>query len=298
MKKITKVFMLTALMVSGLTVVSSCGKGSSAEGSDASTESSGASAVEEVRNYGKYFIEKVSANELDSLQSTYPDISQAEALVALNSDTVMVSEITPGQYDVTLAPGVSLKVNRTDNGTITVTESSGLFSFPKDKLDTAEKTGMIKADMSDAEKQKLLNDNEYFNWLKKKASAKSGYAVSVTPGKLNKKNYSGAEGWNASMTLTVKNSSDKSISGSDYSITYKCKEWDGGSEDPYLITSTLHAKGVDISPNGSAQINISRGDADKFYDFKVVPAKGREDALKNDATTGGNEYQEYLNSKK
>lgn len=91
--------------------------------------------------------------------------------------------------------------------------------------------------------------------------------IEVSPGK--RKTREVGEGWNATMTLTVKNLSDSPVSGSDYSISYKSKEWGGGSEDPYSKTVTKSANGIDLGPNETGHITISRMNSDKFYDFKV-----------------------------
>ena len=93
--------------------------------------------------------------------------------------------------------------------------------------------------------------------------------IKVTPGKIKKKYYETAEGWKATMTVTVTNLSNSPVSGKDYKISYKSKEWGGGSEDPKAYTTTRSTNGIDLAPNGSGHITISRQDADKFYDFKV-----------------------------
>ena len=117
---------------------------------------------EEVRNYGKYFVEKLSANQLDSLKYTYPDLAVAESLVPVSSDTIVVIETNPGQYDGTLAKGITLKINRLEYGNITVTESKGLFAFPADKVDIAKKTGMITEATNELQKSQLLKNEKFF----------------------------------------------------------------------------------------------------------------------------------------
>ena len=118
---------------------------------------------EDVRNYGRYFIEKLSANQLDSLKASYTDIAKADSLVPFKSDTIMVVETSPGQYDMTLAEGISLKVIRSDDGNISVTESKGLFAFPTDKVDIAKKTGMWDENLSDTKINERLNDVDFLN---------------------------------------------------------------------------------------------------------------------------------------
>ena len=122
---------------------------------------------DEVRNYGKNFVEKLSANQLDSLTASYPDLVNAESLVPVQSDTILVAETAPGQFNVTLAEGITLKVNRSDDGNITVTESKGLFTFPDDKIELAKKTGMWDDNLSDDQLNDRLKDDDFFDYLKK-----------------------------------------------------------------------------------------------------------------------------------
>lgn len=122
---------------------------------------------EEVRNYGKYFVEKLSANQLDSLINSYPDLAKADSIMPIQSDTIIVAETAPGLFDMTLADGIVLKVSRDDGGNITVTESRGLFAFPPDKVEIANKTGMWNKSLNDAQASERIHDEEFFKWLKK-----------------------------------------------------------------------------------------------------------------------------------
>ena len=113
--------------------LSSCGgKGTTPEGP---------TPEEEVRSYGKDFVAKLTAKQLDSLKASYPDIVTADSIATLKSDTILVSETAPEQYDITLAEGVVLKATRSQDGNIEVISSRGLFAFPSDKMEMARKTG-------------------------------------------------------------------------------------------------------------------------------------------------------------
>ena len=62
-----KNFAFFVMLFAGIGLLASCGKKTTPE--------------EEVRNYGKYFVEKLNANQLDSLTASYPDISKADSIV-------------------------------------------------------------------------------------------------------------------------------------------------------------------------------------------------------------------------
>ena len=254
---------------------------------------------EEVRNYGKYFVEKVNANQLDSVKSSYPDIVKADSLIPVQSDTIMVMESAPGQYDVTLAERITLKVTRSEDGNIAVTESKGLFAFPSDKIDIAKKTGMVRESMNDKEIIEIIEDSDYFEWLKNEHLNKQGYVIKITPGKMNIISVPNAEAIIGKMNLTINNLSDRQVSGEAYNIFYKSYECDGGSDDSAeTFTITRKHNGIDLEPKENRIITVSIPEAMKFYDFKIKPVNGKEELIKYKYEPTGKEYQEYLDSKK
>lgn len=102
------------------------------------------------------------------------------------------------------------------------------------------------------------------------AAEKEKINIKITPGKLKKDFSDYSESWKSTMTVTLKNLSSSPVSGKDYTISYKSKEWGAGSENPKSKTVTRTAKGIDLGPNATGHITITRTDADKFSDFKIV----------------------------
>lgn len=272
MKKLSTILML--FVVIGLIV--SCGKKTTPE--------------DEVRNYGKYFVEKLNANQLDSLTASYPDIAKAHSIVTFQSDTIMVVETAPGQYDVTLAEGITLKVNRTNEGSISVTESKGLFAFPTDKVELAKKTGMWNESLTDAQASERIHDEEFFRWLKKVKSIKSSDIISL--GRTEGDGY-----WTRGFRYVV-NKTDQPIKGSDYQVIkkYGYAVFNGKDYDEGSGTELLH--GEDIPPHGSVKFEFSNsshgGEEISSVKLKLTPEQIQERFAK----FTGNEYQEYLDSKK
>ena len=166
-----------------------------------------------MRNYGKYFVEKLSANQLDSLKTGYPDIAKADSIIPVQTDTIMVVESAPGQYDMTLAEGITLKVSRSEDGQISVTESKGLFAFPADKVDLAKKTGIWDGNLSDVQLNERIKDEEFFKWLKKVKSIKSSDIIAL--GRTEGDGY-----WTRGFKYVV-NKTDQPIKGSDYQVIKK-----------------------------------------------------------------------------
>ena len=251
---------------------------------------------EEVRNYGKYFVEKINANQLDSLTASYPDISKADSIVPLQSDTIMVVETTPGQFDVTLAEGITLKVNRSDDGNISVTESKGLFAFPASKMDIAKKTGMWDDKLSDAQLNERMKDDEFFIYIRNKKEVKPSSILSIKQAKSSMSNRAAVMDMDY---VEVKNLTDIPVSGKDY---YLEDHWyytgiamyEDGDNDQKGISKE---NGKDIPPHGTVKYKKDFGfrmSHDLKIKWKLTPEQLQE---KFGAYTG-KEYQEYLNSKK
>lgn len=276
MKKLLSFFALSLILI---VIVSSCGKKISPE--------------DEVRNYSKYFLEKLSANQLDSLMDTYADISFADSIVPLQSDTIIIAESTPGNFDVTLMDGVTLKVNRDDEGKITVKESRGLFAFPADKVEIAKKTGMANDSISDKALANRLKDKDFFEFIHNQIEEKKNSILSYTKNLTITKNIAYMMD-TGSGYYTITNNTDKDIKGSDYNMIFKYTFIGMG----IVNSSTISEKGKDIPAKGSVRIpkDFTGHHVVEFRGIKInIP---EEELLSNYIPFTGKEYQEYLSSKK
>lgn len=303
MKKLTSI-RLSATMFVGAMIVAACGSNTGLDngGDKVSPEN-------EVRAFGKNFIEKLSANQLDSLKAVYPDIVNADSIATIQSDTIIVVKTAPGQYDMTLAEGVTLKVSRENDGNVSVAESKGLFAFPTDKVDIAKKTGMWNDSLNDGRLSERMKDEDFFKWYENYLDMKSAPNLSMEVGKkkVNKKwgpgDYDGQDELLTQEEQEVKviNNSSEPVSGKDYVISYGISKNTSMDPDIKSSKSTLKTKpGVDIQPNGTATITLYTDYT--MWDFKIVDPKiklkkNNDSHVKKYQPTG-NEYQEYLNSKK
>ena len=242
---------------------------------------------EEVRNYGKYFVEKLAANQLDSLKASYPDIAKADSIIPIKSDTIMLAEVVPGQYDMTLAEGITLKVRRSEDGNISVIESKGLFGFPADKVDIAKKTGMWDDKLSDTQLNERMKDEEFFKWIKKAKTVNTSDILSIK----------GKPGEYGTKGQYIQNNTDQNINASDYEVV---SEEGGYSIDigaPWRNKGVL--KGKPIPPHG--RVYYDTYDEGYSYDkITGIKLKLTSEQLQEKFTPAftGNEYQEYLDSKK
>lgn len=278
MKK-TNIFLLVAAsLIAAGSIMTSCAGGNKV------------SPQEEVRAYGKYFVEKLSANQLDSIKSTYPDIAKADSVAPIQSDTIIVVENEPGQFDLTLAEGITMKLNRSEEGNISVTETKGLFIFPSDRKELAEKTGMWADNLSDAQLADRLADNQFFDWLKKSKTVNSSdiIALGQTVG----------DGYYTEGYRYVVNKTDQPINASDYVVIrkYSYSVFNGDGYDESSGSEVLPGK--NIPPHGSVKFGFGSsshgGEQISGVKLKLTPEQLQE----RFAPYTGTEYQDYLNSKK
>ena len=247
----------------------------------------------EVTAFANDLAGKLSAGQLDSLKAAYPALAGAGAIVPLKGDSVtVVAASTPGQYDVTLAPGVTMSITRAADGSMTVNETRGLFSFPADRKEIAKKTGMWDDSLNDAQMAERMNDDAFFKKMNKQSSANTKNLISVGKMVITKE-WPGIEVEPGYGYFPLTNNSDIAIKGSDYNVVIKASNVYSGESWTYTES------GIDLAPKGSGRINVEfvpRCNPEKAsIKFKV----SEKDLMSRTAPAfTGNEYQEYLNSKK
>lgn len=287
MKKI-----ITGLML-GVTVLgfmSACGR--SDGNSKPSDESNNEAAIEEVRNFGKNFTQQASAGQLEALAASYPELSDVKTVVPLNSENIIVTQPEAGLYQITLADGVTMNVTRSDDGAIKIVDSHGLFVFPEDKVEIAKKTGMWNDNLSDAQLNERMKDEDFFKWVKNNGDVKINDIISV--GKTINDGGTGDLSDPNLYHVILTNNSNVPIKGSEYKI--KWEYW-----NPYQDHNPTYnyEKGKDIPANGTVRIDWSDGGESESY-LKGVKWNLSSEQLKEKfgKPFTGNEYQEYLNNKK
>lgn len=262
MKKFKALFLMSLSLATGVTMISSCG---------------GQKPEDEVRSYSRYFIEKLSANQIDSIQSSYPDIVKADSIIPIQSDTIIVVKTADGDFNATLMDGVILKINRSEDGKLSVKESMGLFAFPNDKLMIAKGTGMVTDSLSDVEIQEKLADEDYFKYIQKEINEKKNNILKINGG-------------------TVTNNTDKTIDGSEYTVTKAF--YVRGNYFSRGGTSYSSIKGKTLQPGESMKVSLVQALMGMEYLSGIKWNIPDDEVLAKYSPLTGKEYQEYLDSKK
>ena len=256
-----------------------------------------------VKKFATDLAMKVSKNQKDSLLSMWPDVAKADSLtLAFHADSISVEETeTPGTFKVKLGPNKELTVLRTDDGKMSVGETHGLFAWPEEKLEFAKKTGWVEPGMNDVQMAERFTDKDFEKSLIENFEKDFLKRLSIEH-KVPNSNFDADE---RESIYVVKNNSASTINGSDYEISIPFfKEMFMFDPSPKRWNETR--KGKTISPNGSVtyveKIVTERGDFSRtgpMFNGHTIVLKLKGKALFNKYYSAtGNEYKEYLASKK
>lgn len=248
---------------------------------------------QKVKDFAEKFASYVNTEQMDSVKALYPTIN-FNAMNKIPTASIEVKKKN-GNYQVIFSPTESIEVGKFGNGDLSVVGSKGIAVFPKEKLKLAEGTGMVKEGMNDVEIQDLLNDKGYFQWLNKKYFADGEYKIKIIPGKIRFSYPRNVEAVKGVITITLENLSDTPISGKDYTISYTAYESNGVTDyTRRYYNRQKRVNGKDLEPKGSTTLTLTAWETFKFFNFKIVPAPGKEALLSYDFHPTGKEYEEYL----
>ena len=251
-------------------------------------------AVADVRNFGKNFAEKASAGEFESFAATYPAITEAESIVPIKGENIIVAETSPGVYQIKFSEGVTLNVTRSQDGTIKIIDSHGLFVFPADKVEIAKKTGMWDDNLSDEQLSERMKDEKFFKYIHDQTKKKTSNII-----KIGKFIETPAEVWDPSNDgigyQILTNQTNTPISGSEYTIIKERYSGGAGGDPSEWIESS---KGQDLDANSTIRIKSWQG---MHFGSIITSIKWNltpQELQEKFASFNGKEYQKYLDSKK
>lgn len=248
---------------------------------------------DEVRDFAIHFAEKVKANQMDSVAILYPDAKGIEAMsIGYIPDSIAISEDGAGEYTVSYASGVKMKMKKNAGGTMTVNETYGMASFPTEELKFAQQTGMLDGDINDAELARRMADANFIPWLRdrfikyraKNLKVKGGMKVIKDIVYMMDTGIIGAD---------VANTTDRKIDGEDYKVVFKYRYVGMGGENVFKVEKP----GKDIEPGQTVTIT-TEFTGHEFPEKAYVDTQLSSDELfKKYFTPKGTEYREYLASK-
>lgn len=283
MKKISIYLLTLCLMFIGMT---SCGnKNGKLSDSNGVSETQSAENRQMVEAFIDKFVGYVNGNQLDSINAVFPS-ANFEAVTPLGSESYSIDENGDGTFKVSFGENQWIAVSQSGDGVITVTDSKSIATFPNDKVNIAKKTGMWDESLSDIKLNERMKDEDFFKFIKDQIKKKNenilivGKYVDTSSPEAN-----GRFGYNI-----LKNNSDVDIDPSDYSIIYYEFDFDN---EKYKTQA-----GKRIPAHGSIKLESSGGTMYGSYFEKIEWNLSDEEKAVKFASYTGNEYQEYLNSRK
>ncbi len=245
----------------------------------------------EVTDFAADFARKVQSGQVDSLKMVYPQIEDADSIaVTFVADSLRVDDTDKeGVYNVSYGNGVAVTVRMDGDGRMTVLDSRGLFAYPKEKEQFAIKTGALNGDLTDAEKAKrmvivdLMAEDIYSRYSDKRKNAIVNLGLTITKDIMFMMDEGAGH-------YTLKNTTDRPIKGSEYTVTWEDSYIGSGIEDTRYRTET----GKDIPANGTVKFPFAfTGHAGSSISKITMKELSNEEFMAG-YTPVGNEYEAYV----
>lgn len=246
----------------------------------------------DVKNLANEIGRQASKNMIDSVAAKYPQAAFADSLaLAFHPDSIEVSKSDQeGIYDVRFNSKASMKVKVADDGSLSVTESKGLFYYPAEKIAFAKKVGAFKDEISDAElAKKMINvDNMssslFKEYVESRKNAIKNLGFTVTREIMFMMDT--GEGY-----FTLKNTTDKPISADEYEITWSNEYIGFGIEKS---SNSIGKGNKDIPANGTVRI-YSNFTGHDFSDIRAITMKTpSQKSFFENFEPKGTEYADYV----
>ena len=252
----------------------------------------------EVKTFATEFAQNVNAKKMDAVQAIYPDAAKIDSFALdFNPDSIVVTETeTPNVFKVSFSSNKNMLVQRADDGKLTVKESHGLYAISPKEMDFALKTGWVKQDMPDVQIVTQLADTAFVSFLAQKAkeALKSNLVV---------------KGWDCTWTwglealfVVIENKGDVDVSANDYAVKSMVDVRDNWGGIP---PQRGHVSVADVKAHETKKMRINMAEYPDPESKSQINVRSTisiiisdEDAINKYLIPTGNEYKEYLESKK
>lgn len=251
------------------------------------------STEKEVKAFLEQFSTAVQSNDKDELAKLYPGIEVADSMsFGIDMENIMIEPADEeNMFKVTLEPGKDFIVQRDEDGTMTITESHGLFAYEESRLDFARKTGQYKDDFTDVTNAKRMADNRFLDQLSETLFADVRNNVSAQVMSRQGRDY-----WEIIYSAVVTNNNDFDLGGDDYSVYLSTTYFDrdllrdvpGGGKS---------LTGKPIPAHASVTYSLGVDDMESGTEYRVgnINIKSLSpDVIKQIYTPTGNEYDDFV----
>lgn len=248
--------------------------------------------ADKVKAFAADFASIVNSGSPDSLIAAYPDAALADSLhLEYIPDSVSINDAgSPNTYEINYGKGVSIVVEIPEDGSsVTVKSSSGLFSYPPEKISFARKVGAIDGTPDDkilAERMTSVDSlsTDLFNdYVASRKNAIRNLGATITKEiefavDLGKGYY------------TLKNTTDQPIAGDEYKISWSSQSMGPG----YMQSNSRLEDGKDIAAGGTVRIPFEfTGHYEESISGIIMKTPSKENFFRQYEPTG-KEYAEYM----
>lgn len=270
----------------------------------------------EVKDFVERFAKAVELGDNNLLHQLYPNAENAESLhVTYHKDSVAITHMDGNDtIDVKLSHLQSLRlVNDVATKNMYIVSSKGIFTFPKEDVEFAMKTGWLNPKLDDVANTERLKDNGFMPWLNKKAVEVMKANVKVVKSSLRMGEELSSMGTTeeraVNYSVVVENKNNCDIAGNAYIVKVEEKgfyfTWwpDEETKEPYtepcnlLTGKAIPSNGtVTYSWVGSCVGGVHSGNRPQKLVSKVILNISEQEAIAA-YEPNGTEYEEYLESK-
>lgn len=253
---------------------------------------------ESVQQFAEKFQSYAAQNNLDSIKTIWAECILDSVAMPEDASVTVGEPNENGHIRITYAPEVWVDVIVSGNGNVNVLATHGVAAFAPEKYEIAKSTGMIEPELSDIEIAKRMADNDFFAWLSTRGADGYDNALTITPGKKSKAPIPYSEGWTVTCPVTITNNTSMDLSADDYIISYTreyavCSDYSSPNE-----FQERTVKGKDLAPGQSFDLVLSDSYCEDIRNPKAKLKMSAEEFAAKNPKTSGNEYAEYLKTKK
>ena len=114
---------------------------------------------EQVKDFAVKFGDFVNTNQKDSIQKYYPDFELTDSLATVPVGNITVNPgNTEGVYLAEFSSETFITVKLKKDGKISILESKGVFSFPEQHVELAQKENKWENNLSDIQKRNIITE--------------------------------------------------------------------------------------------------------------------------------------------
>jgi len=174
----------------------------------------------DIKQFASDFAVAVKSRNKSEITKMYPDAAVADSLIfAYDAEKAEIEEVEGKGWKLTLGDNQFVIIERTEpNGALSIKESHGVFAFSKAQKEFGLKTGLLKADMSDATIAEQLSDTAFISYVSKNFLKTFKEKFRIKKVYDNRSDYASDWTGGGEWFVTIGNDLDIDVSGADYQV--------------------------------------------------------------------------------